>query len=395
MSRMRSLTDFSQTVADLLAAGLVDVTAKVVEADLQPIMVGAQLLKEDTSLVGSTGTTKRFPRKHDTLAEDFAEGDDVPVPGNPVTIPEIAYEYVSTTPSDYGVGEIITKQTILAADWNAINDTKDSLVMAMAQKADDICWEGIANAKTILGETLGGALIGWGLIAGNTNYLDTHPTVPNYQGHILELLSVEDVAGGGVLTPITDYTFDYALGIFNLVAAPTGVLTVDYVYSDSVAADNPNTDYANLNYYTVSTNGSYGYTDLVRQKYQVIGQNGMPDTVILDELAAEDLTLDQKFIDASQVADKVVMNGLIGKIGGMSVVMTQHIWPAIAICLKSKDIGYKVYKEKMNSRQEIVQARANDIRIMVWESASVAINHAELISICFNAAPDADTGAPA
>ncbi len=391
MSRLKRITEFTQTVQDLLDSGLQDVTARVIELDAQPLMLGEQLLQRDTSLVGSTGITIDYPLEHDTEADDFVEGDDVPAAD-----PEIAYAFTQSTPADFGVSDVIRKQHILAASWNAVSQTQKALARAMAQKSDSKVWEGIANAKTIVGETLGTAVAGWGTVAGKENYFDTHPTVPTYEGKILEVLSVNDVGGLGVFTAgaaVNGYTYDAFVGIFNLTDLPTGTLTVSYVYSDHILADNPNTDYANLNYYQVFTDADYGYADVVQQQYQIIGRNGMPDTIVLDNLAANLLTLDDKFIDASDVADKTVMNGLIGQIATMNVLMTQQLWPGLVAALKKLDIGYKVWKERMNSRREFVQRKAGDVWIGVWQSSSIAIVKASFISLAFNAAPFTETNA--
>lgn len=362
---VRSYEEFTQEVADVTASGIQKVlTVEIVKA-LEPKLVGTQLLAPDTKLVGTGGTTRTFRKRTAVEAATFLEGENVPQ-----VSPDITYSTQDVTPTSFGASEIIYGDALDAADFNIINDTKISIADAMARKSDERIWEKLANLTTVTDEATtpgtGNGTLQW-FELGND-----------------KVISVTNVKVGGVTKAIgIDYKVDYFKGWIFFEVAPTaaqGAITASYKYSTRNAVD------AGVSL-SAPTVGQLNYNDLVDAKAKITSLYGRADTVVVYTDEESDLLKDDKFIDASKYGGREpLLNGEIGQITGLKVLTSQKMYQGVgAVLQKGNELGYLVYKAKLQAKTEKLQKKANDIQISVWEKSLPGIVNSDLICIILNA----------
>jgi len=353
---MKSYEEFTVNISDLDASGLQKVLTKEIIKALEPKLVGLQLLEPDTMLVGTGGKTRTFRKR--TAASDaqvFSEGADIPG----VTT-EVTYSYVDATPENIGHSETITGDAIAAADFNIIDDTKEALVDGMARKIDERIWDKILDKTSVTNESVGTG-------DGTTQWFDLA------NDNIIKMGTVTVAGTAKTIGP--DFKVDYYRGAIFFETAPgTG---------EAIVASY---DYSTRNKIEVATVNQLAYEDVIDARRVVVSNYETPDTLVVHENEAADLLKEDDFIDASKYGSReVILNGELGKFGGLKVLVSQKMYEGIAVILKRGSIlGYYVYKEKLQSKVERLQKKANDVFMAIWERSIPCIVNGDMVCLTQN-----------
>lgn len=360
--------EFTVQQSDIDNAGLQKLVDKKIIKALESKLVGKQLLAIDKKLVGTAGKTRTFPKRTAVAAAAFSEGADISQIN-----PDVTYSTADATPTMFGASDILYANAIDAADFDVINDTKEALTDAMARLCDSRIWDELLCATQITDEAVGtgdGSTVEFAL---------DHP-------YVLEITEVTVNA-----VPTTAYTCDYhntggyAMLKFDVFPPNTEAIVATYKYI-SIAA----TKFTEANIIQVITAQAIVYKDLIAARTRITVAKKTPDAIVFDPEGAGQALVDDKFLDASAFGEKVVMNGQIGRIAGMAVLVSEEMYSNVPVLVKSgADLGYKVYKKMLSTKVDKLEKKAGDIFIGLWESSIPVVLNRGMISVLLNGQSDA------
>jgi len=338
--------DFTFDEADVTSSGIQKLITKDIIHDLEPMLVGKQILEEDTKLVGKPGRIRTY-RKAAPMsdARDFNAGDDVP----PVLTPEV-FSTVDSIPTKFGHSEIVYEDAIDAMDINAVVETEHALAAGMARKSDSRVWNEVLQATVVTGEVLSAAT-------------GTAKRFALDHDKVLEITTLTaDYGAGPVAQTIgVDFYVDFFRGRIEFVTAPTvGNPNCDYIYSDLTNA---------LEVVSVKR---FGRDDVVNGKTKIRSScYGKGNTCVLNENEMNDLEKDDRFTDADRYgSNAVLMNGEIGKTAGVNFLVSERMYEGIAfVCQKGGRLGKYTYKKKPVAKVEEMEAKSGDLRVKTWEKS--------------------------
>jgi hypothetical protein len=351
MKGKREFEEFTDS-DDVVEAGLKPVLTKDIEKLLMPMLKGEQLLGVDNTILSpKPGKIREFRfrlKRH--VPEEFNEGADIPdvTPGAPI------YDTVDVEPKYFGGREPLTGEALDDADFNVLEDLRQSLAEGMAIIKDRRVWSVLLDVNEVLAED------------------------PGFDGMVTEFQLANAKILEITLTSVTTtvMTVDYVRGWVKFSVAPAAGGHLDYTYTTRDVIES-------------STTASIGYNDIVNARQSIVAVYGKPDTVVIDPLGAGMLLVDDKFIDASAYGSPVMMTGEIGKIAGMNVIGADNIPSYLAVILqKGPILGYTVYKRKLFVKTEPIPNRPGDIWVQTWEKSKPAVLRPFLIKVVLNGAPD-------
>jgi len=343
--------DFTFDETDVDNSGIQKLITKDIMADLEPMLVGKQILHEDSALVGHPGRIRTY-RKSAAVSDaiDFNAGDDVP----PVGTPEV-FSTVDSTPTKFGHSETVYEDAIDDMDIDAIRETETALAAGMARKADARTWNEVFDATVIAAENL---TAGTGA-AKRFNLA---------HDKILEVTSLTADFGAGAVAAVlgTDYYLDFFRGVieFFTPVANAYVCAIDYVYS------------TRTNALEATQVRSLQRDDIVNAKTKVRSTSyGKADTCVTHENQMNDLEKDERFTDASRYGDNsVLLNGEIGKTAGINFLVSERMWQGVAyVCQKGRRLGFYTWKKKPIVKVEELEKKSGDLNIKTWEKSNPAI----------------------
>lgn len=343
--KKKEFVDFTITSTDIKASGLTEVLTQEIIKELEPKLVGLPLLEQDRALVGGKGIVRRFRFRKSMSMEDFDENEDVPD-----VSPADMYSHLDVEPTYFGGGEFITGQAIIDADFNVINDIKSALADAHARKVDSRVWATLFDATLVEDEALLTGEQDWDLAHGN-------------------ILIVTDLDAPGTAS----WTLDYAQGHLHTDVVTTGAGTISYVYTTRPVV-------------VAGTPGTLSYEDIVAASTTVVSAKGIPDSIVVDPIGAGDLLVDDKFTHASQLGDQTLTNGKIGRIAGMTVLVSHVMYRGVAfVCQKGKRLGYYVYKQPLQTKIDLLERRPGDVFCYAWEKSIPCVTDENMICVIVNA----------
>lgn len=328
--------------SDILASGINPLVEKQIREMLEPMMVVGNLIGKDTSLVNSPSGTKTF-RKEDSYltATDFDEDEDIP------DVCNADFETIDVTPTYFGGGCPITAQAILDADFDVVKWSLKRLAKAMARKADSRSVEELLNVTLVTDEAIAG---------GGTDFTLGHGQENDTGEAIIAVVSITQTA-----VPAETWELDYYRGIIVFNADP-GASTITYIYA------------SDRKYIEAETDAEISYNDIVNAKVALRAEYVTADGILVDEIAQGMLLKDDKFIDASAFGEQVMRNGLIGRVAGMPIYVTDTLYDQLAVVAKwGPDLGTVVYKEQMKSEVQKMDKRPGDVWVQSWEKSEPVI----------------------
>jgi len=324
------------TSSDILASGIQPLLEKEIRELLDPLMVVGQLVGKDTELVNKPSGTKTF-RKEDSrlVAISFNENNDIP------DICNAEFDTINVTPTYFGGGCPITAQAILDFDQDLVRWTLRRLARAMAIAYDSRLIEELLNVTLVTNEAIAGADTEFTLDHGQEN--DTGEAI----------IAVTDVTTTNVVT----WTLDYFRGIIVFNADP-GASTISYIYADE------------RKYVEVEKDAEISYDDVVNAKVALRADHVTGDGLVVDEITQGMLLKDDKFIDASAFGEQVMRNGLIGKVAGMPVYVTDTLYDQVGIVAKwGPEMATVVFKEQLKTEVQKMDKRPGDVWVQTWEKS--------------------------
>lgn len=358
---MKEYEEFTDS-DDVLDSGIKPQLDKIINKLAMPKMVGLQLLGEKTVPKGFDKLTLRREIAR-MIALDFAEGDDIPdISVSP------RWDNFDVAPTYFGGGDEITGQAIDDADFDLIREQLEGIADAMVIKSDARIWSIILNTTLVVDEAIAG---------GATDFDLAHGTIGGGPTEaIIGVVSITTTTVG------VTWELDYRKGHIEFSADP-GASTITYVYS--VTRD----------YVLAVTDGEVSYNDLVNLRTAGRKQFISYDTLVADEETEGMLLKDDRFIHATALGDRVIMNGQIGKAAGMDILTTDTTYDAVPIALlKGPKFGTMVYKRKMNTRIDKLQKRPDDVWVQAWEKSYPAVIRSTWMRILINGQINAYTYTP-
>lgn len=339
------------TSSDILASGIQPLLDKEIRELLDPLMVVGQLVGKDTTLMSKPSGTKTF-RKEDSriVAEAFNEDEDIP------DVCNATFETIDVTPTYFGGGCPITAQAILDFDQDLVRWSLKRLARAMAIAADSRIVEELLNVTLVTDEAIAG---------GATEFTLAHGQEADTGEAIIAVVSI-------TTTNVVTWTLDYFRGIIVFSADP-GATTITYVYA------------ADRKYVEVEADGEISYNDVVNGKVALRADYVSADGILVDELTQGMLLKDDKFIDASAFGEQVMRNGLIGKVAGMPIYVTDTLYDQVAIIAKwGPDFATVVYKEQLKTEVQKMDKRPGDVWVQTWEKSEPVVIQPNWMRILVN-----------
>ncbi len=349
---MKEYEEFTDS-SDVLDSGIKPQLDKIINKLAMPKMVALQLLGEKTVDKGHDKMTLRREVAR-MVAEDFNESVDIP----DISVTP-RWDNFDVTPSYFGGGDEITGQAIDDADFDLIKEQLEGIADAMAIKGDARAWNEILNAALVVDEAIAGGGVDFDLAHGTTS--------GGPDEAILGVVSITTTTVG------VTFELDYRKGHIQFSADP-GATIITYVWSDE------------RQYVLAVTDAEVSYNDLVNLRTAGRKQFISYDTLVADEETEGMLLKDDRFIHATAMGDRVIMNGQIGKAAGMDVLTTDTTYDAVPIALlKGPKFGTMVYKRKMNTRTDKLQKRPDDVWVQAWEKSYPAVIRPLWMRILINA----------
>lgn len=320
---MKSLEELSQVmetgdIGDIIPEKI----AEQVEEAARELRVGRQLCRINTDLMNTEGNTISIPKRGTIEAADASEG------ASPDTTFSTYTEEVNVTVKKIEAGVAITQESIEDAKFDVINGNLSELSHALANKED----------KDIMEELMA---VGTG---DATVELSSDETGELGEENILEIISAvnEDDDDAPV-----DIEVDYTTGDFKLVT--TGItednIKVEFKYVDG-----------DIGVVDASKKGDAGRLELgniIDARTKVAGKKYQPNALVIDEDGRGEILQDDDFIDASKYGEQVnLMNGEIGRIAGMPVLVSTQVPNRTALVVDTRNAAVFVNKRDPYVKRE-------------------------------------------
>lgn len=342
----------TMTSAEVLKSGINEILDRVIHKLAQPMIITEQLLGEDTKLMEGGGKIRRLRKEKTRISmQDFNEDADIPDVG-------VAdrWEYDDFTPTYFGGGEPLTGQAIGDADFDLLQEELEAFAEGMAIRKDARAWAEILNTTIVIDEAIAGGATEFDLAKG--------PLTAD------AILAVTDVT----VTNATTWQLDYLRGHIKFAIDP-GASTISYIYA---------TDRL---YIEAGTPGDIGWNDIVNMMTGHRAQFVSPDTIVFDPFSESLLLKDDKFLEATFLDVKAILNGSIGrKVAGADIIRTDTLYDNVPVTLiRGPKFGYTIYKKKMQAKTIDLDKRPDDQWIQTWEKSIVGILRANYIRVLINA----------
>ncbi len=358
---MKKYEEFLQQISDITASGLQAAIEKVIIAALEPKLVAKAMLAVDKMLVGQAGRSRIFRKK---TRANFGRLENMALPEGAVipsltSAQDFTYSTITITPVPYGIGDVITGEALAVADFNVLEQTKDSITDAWARAVDKYIWD------KILGLTEG---VNTGSCVTGAN------TVSLAHNKLLSWTSLT----GSVL--VTMSSVDYYDGKIAFSAAAAGTYTFSYQYSTL-----PNVRDA-------LTKGKLSWEDLVAAKAKVVANYGDPDSIVIYQDEYNDLLVDSRFVNAAGFGAPVMIDEVkaLAKVLGMDMVVPQTFFPGVGLVLqRGNQMGLYVIKEPMKVQIENIPRTKGAKFMSICEWFDVGVVNDTILCLITNCQADA------
>ena len=290
---MKQTEELMLTLDDVSGTLYERMLASAIEKQADSFRVMRSLVNINTDLVNTAGVEILVPKRIALDATVVSEGASL-------TLQTPSYDSVSIKVQIYGAAVEIGEETVAASQYNLINDALENLALAIAQKED------VDLVTALIDRTEAGIL--------STTTASSTGTDVTFNLSNGNVLTINEVISDG--TTLTAYSVNYKNGRIDITTAMSaeGILTVDYAYAASVTCIAP----------TVA--GAIEYADLISARMQVIINKFRPDTVLVSPYQHADLLKDSNLVDTSKYgSNETVMNGEIGKVAGMRVIVSNNM----------------------------------------------------------------------
>lgn len=354
------MEDFAFDAADVTAYGIQKVISRDILRELEPMLVGEEVVYHDRKMVGKEGQ-KRLIRKKAAGGDaiNFTEGQDVPAEN-----PKAAPSTVEVEPLKFGHSEVVFEESIDDMDLDAVIDVEKDLADGMARKSDSDIWTVACGTTQIVNEAMTAG-------DGSTKRfaLDHHP--------ILQMDSVTVAAAPKVLG--TDYYCDFYRGAIEFVVAPVNLAAVvsSYLYSTRTY------------YLEANTIKKFQRNDIVDGGTEIdLNSKGELDTTVIHHRQLGDLKKDSQFVDYNRAGPdsaQTRVRGKVGDIAGTQVLKSQVFYEGVAfVCQKGKRLIWKVWKKNTIVKVVEQEDKAGDVKIKTWQRSRPGVADEKFCVLIFN-----------
>jgi len=347
--------------------------------DMEPLLVGKQLLVENDELVGAAGITLTFEeRSQYSDAEPFPEAGDVPSPDTSATMTGPQSSLIKVTPQKFGIGDTITEEAMDARKINVVRTHQRALARAMARRSDAMIWNRLFNVYTGTETVVGTGASQYTLTFGNGKPGNTG--APDFYPHDSVYIHAENSARSDVAPA--------SLGVNVFIDAYTGEIEYDVALPggqtgtfDYIVSDLPNRQNA-------ITAGELSLQDIVKAKLPIQDAFGEPDTGVFNQNQLGDLQVDEQFTDVSKFGSReVILNGTVGRASGVDFLTSHRMYNGTGfICMKGEPLGVYVYKKRPTSDIDKIPYKSGDVFIKAWERSDVGILDRFMATVLVNMA---------
>jgi len=319
---MKSLEELANTTTTQIADLLPKIILQEVEEAARARRFGRNLVRINTDLIRTKGRSIVVGRRGVLIAASVSEGN------SPTGIAEGTLAYTSNTisPTKIGTALKITQEAIDGANLDLIRDGITEAGIALADKEDlDIVYELLG--RTVFSETVSG-----------TYTPSTGTMTLSFTGSdpILSITSV--VATNTVSTGIYFDAYDGKV----LMPATSGSI-------DPVVTGFKST---RTNYVDAGTKGSLTYLDIVNTAGVIRANKWTPDFMLIHPNQMTDLIKDSRFVDVSKYGSReVILNGELGKISGLKILVSTHMIDGTALIIASKRAAWMAIKRNVDMKR--------------------------------------------
>jgi len=337
---MKSLEELASTIDVSAIAELVPkIILDEVEEAARARRFGRNLVRINDDLVRTKGRSIVIGRRGTLTAVDVSEGATL-------TSSKITYTSNTITPTKKGVAVHITQEAIEGCELNLIRDAVTEAGIALADKEDSDIMAALlkitADKHTFTGA--GTASIGKAL-----TYVDT---------------SVAQVS-----------KVDYYDG--KIVA--TGACTVTYhktAYSTTYLTDAPD-------------KGTLTYEGIVSAVTAIKSRKWQPKFIVIHPEALGGILKSQMFIDAAKYgSNEPIVNGEIGKIAGLKVLVTTQIDNGVALVIDPNRAAWMAIRRNLDMKRWDNPA-TDSIELYFYVEYGVAVTDPDALQLIVNIGPKA------
>lgn len=337
---MRSLEELANTSTDEIADLIPKLILDKVEEAARARRFGRNLVKINEDLVKTKGRSIVVGRRGTVTAQDVEEGKDISSSAQ-----GIAYTGSTIVPTKKGVPVHITQEAIDGAELNLIEDTVTEAGIALADKED----------------------------------LDIMEALLKYTVDTVELTSGATADVGSALVYVDETNaavdaVDYAKG--KILASADG--TVD-VYTTDYTSDNITDALANGDTWNVNAYGPI--TDAVAE---VRGRKWTPNFLVVDPSALSGILKSDMFIDAAKYgSNEQIVNGEIGKVGGLKVLTTTNMPAGAALVIDSERASWMAVKRKLDMKRWD-NPQTDSIELYFYVEYGIEVTDADALQLILN-----------
>ncbi|RLF22423.1 MAG: hypothetical protein DRN15_09030 [Thermoprotei archaeon] len=306
---MKEIFELAGTIS---TSDITALTPKVMSATVEEIRRGkrvfAQFYKVNRDLVGTGGTQVEFPKKSSNVVVQTNMSA-----GAAITAEKISYDAVTISIKKHGVGLAFQGEALRQVKRDVIADAIKEAGEAYADAMDTLALEAMFPTVTIVGSSSIGA-------AAGTIIIGVKSTIGNVSN------IVQDANGCTV----------------NFGAA-TGTIVAWYIPTTAGARR------------VSAAAGSLSAKDILMARSDIISKNFEPDVVIIHPKRLAEIIYDPatKFVEAwAYRGAGPLMNGEIGQMWGLKVIVTNKAPIYGAILVDSDDLGYCVERMDLELKRD-------------------------------------------
>jgi len=334
---MKSLEELATTTTEVTAM-LPKVIIDEVEESARTRRFGRSLVRINDDLVRTKGRSIVIGRRGTLTASAVSEGSSP-------TESTLSYTSHTITPSKIGTCAKISQEAIDGLELNLIKEAVTEAGIALADKEDEDIVHELIGYETDTAVASGAETISTGdkILEIVSDPADVVSSVDYYDGKIV-------TSGAGTIT--------YAK------------TTRTYVKE-------------------VSTAGSLVYKDIAAAAGDIRARKWKANFLLVHPNQYADLLNDDRFIDTSRYgAREPIVNGELGKIGGMKVLVSTQIPDGVSLVVDSTRAGWLAIKRNIDLKRWD-NPQTDSVELYFYMEYGVAVTDEDAIVVLVNSASDA------
>jgi hypothetical protein len=365
--RMKTLQELQLKTTDITAI-LPKRIAEFVEEVAREKRYGRQLLRINRDLVRTKGRSLHLASRGAISAARVAEG------GTP-TEQKVSWTTTEVTPFKIGTAFHVTQEAIDGAEIDLINGHFEEAAEAMAELEDlEIFYELCGRQPDPSGTPPV-----WSPQEDTFTGDGVTTTFTLSKSPVIEMSTVT-VAG----TETKAYTVDYYDGKIKFATAPASgaAISVKYWYSKRGLAFDV-VDPAKVK--------QLSYEDMVKAKTEIRSQGKVtPNVVVMHPAQYSWIIKDDRFIDTSRYGSREgILNGEVGKIAGLQVLVTTHVPDGTVLYLASERAGWLVIKRDIQVKRKPAE-ETDSFKFYFYQEFAPKVTDDKAVAITVNHASNAE-----